>query len=487
MKQSEKNNSPFTTSPLTNDISFGSGKAQPADGLGKSAPAQTNDLAQRFAPAAGSWECTSCMLNNKESATKCVACETAKPTAGKTGNSGTDKQEIDLKAKFAAPKDSWECQTCMIRNKNELTKCVACETMRPGTSSNEDLKLKFAAPSGSWECPTCMLQNKAADLKCVACQENKLGSSSNDSLKLKFAAPSGSWECPTCMIQNKSGDLCVACQTSKPAAENAGELSYFGLVTFSKVLDNHCKLFLDNADLHDTLKCLIYCTLFSGQSQSGFTFNATNANSSGFTFGGNSVSQSNTTSGFTFGNSDSKQTTDTPKISKFTFGQSSSESKKPNFTFGNDAANTTAASTAASGDTKSTSGFTFGGGSREKAAAVPAFTFGASSNKEENKPQFSFGAGKTESKPSQSGSLQTVDNNQKASEKLSTARKYNEVVILIYTARNAQVAKSLLKSGSRFVVNKPISVCFRMSCDSLLKTSLLQLHNRVVACCFNKL
>ena len=479
MKQSEKNNSPFTTSPLTNDISFGSGKAQPADGLGKSAPAQTNDLASGFSPAAGSWERT------KESATKCVAYETAKPTAGKTGNTGTDKQEIDLKAKFAAPKDSWECQTCMIRNKNELTKCVACETMRPETSSNEDLKLKFAGPSGSWECPTCMLQNEAADLKCVACQENKPGSSSNDSLKLKFASPSGSWECPTCMIQNKSGDLkCVACKTSKPAAENAGELSCFDLVILFKVLDNH---FLDNADLHDTLKCIIYCTLFSGQSQSGFTFNKTSKNSSGFTFGGNSASQSNTTSGFTFGNSDSKQTTDTPKTSTFTFGQSSSESKKPNFTFGDNAPDTTAASTAASGDTKSTSRFTFGGGSREKAAAVPAFTFGVSSNKEENKPQFSFGAEKTESKPSESGSLQAVDNNQKTSEKLSAARKYNEVVILIYTARNAQVANSLLKSRNRFVINKPISVCFRTPCDSLLKTSLLQLHNRVVASCFNKL
>lgn len=226
VKQSGKSNSPFSRSPVTNDVSFGSDKAQPAEGLGKSKPAQSIDFAQRFAPAAGSWECTSCMLNNKARAVKCVACETAKPTAAKTGNTGTDKQEIDFKAKFAAPKDSWECGTCMIRNKNELTKCAACETIRPGTSSNEDLKLKFAAPSGSWECSTCMVQNKAVDLKCVACQESKPGSSSSDSLKLKFAAPSGSWECPTCMIQNKSGDVkCVACQTSKPGAESAGGLS----------------------------------------------------------------------------------------------------------------------------------------------------------------------------------------------------------------------------------------------------------------------
>ena len=225
-----KSNSPFSKSPLTNDITFASGKskAQPAEALGKPEPAQTNDFAQRFAPAAGSWECTSCMINNDASAVKCVACETAKPSAGKTRNTGKDKQEINLIAKFAVPKDSWECETCLVRNKSESNKCAACETKRPGASSDDDLKLKFAAPSGSWECPTCMLQNKAADLKCVACETSKPGSSSNDDLRLKFASPSGSWECQTCMVQNKPGDLkCAACQTGKPRADSAGELLYF--------------------------------------------------------------------------------------------------------------------------------------------------------------------------------------------------------------------------------------------------------------------
>ncbi len=225
-----KSNSPFSRSLLTNDTT-GKSKSPPAEALGKSETAQTNDLAQRFAPAAGSWECTSCMLNNEASAVKCIACETAKPSADKTGSTGKDKQEkqeIDFKAMFAAPKDTWECETCLVRNKNELNKCAACETKRPGTSSNDDLKLKFAAPIGSWECPTCMLQNKAADLKCVACETSKPGSSSNNDLKLKFAAPSGSWECQTCLVQNVAADLkCAACETSKPGAGSAGELLSF--------------------------------------------------------------------------------------------------------------------------------------------------------------------------------------------------------------------------------------------------------------------
>ena len=227
---STKSNAPFSRSLLRNDTTdSGSSKILPTKTSEKSEPAQTNNLAQRFAPAAGSWECTSCLVNNNVDAVKCVACETAKPSAKKTGNTSKDKQEkqeLDLKAKFAPPKDTWECETCLVRNKNELNKCAACETKRPGTSGNDDLKLKFAAPSDSWECPTCMLRNKAADLKCVACAASKPGSSSSDNLKLKFAAPSGSWECSTCLVQNKAADSkCVACQANKPGTESSGTLS----------------------------------------------------------------------------------------------------------------------------------------------------------------------------------------------------------------------------------------------------------------------
>ena len=54
---------------------------------------------------------------------------------------------------------------------------------------------------------------------------------------------------------------------------------------------------------------------------------------------------------------------------------------------------------------------------------------------------------------------------------------------LIYTAKNAQVATSLLTTWNKLVVNKPISGCVRMACDSLFTTSLLQVVNRLDASC----
>ena len=54
-------------------------------------------------------------------------------------------------------------------------------------------------------------------------------------------------------------------------------------------------------------------------------------------------------------------------------------------------------------------------------------------------------------------------------------------------AQNVQVVASLLTSCNRLVINKPISGCVRMSRDSLLTTSLLQVVDRLVASCLSKL
>ena len=51
----------------------------------------------------------------------------------------------------------------------------------------------------------------------------------------------------------------------------------------------------------------------------------------------------------------------------------------------------------------------------------------------------------------------------------------------IYTDKTAQIATSLLTSCNRLVINKPISGCVRVACDSLLTTSLLPVVNRFVA------
>ncbi|XP_064203786.1 nuclear pore complex protein Nup153 isoform X2 [Anguilla rostrata] len=223
-------------------------------------------LLDKLKPAAGSWSCDACMLSNGPSLSKCAACCTDRP--------GADCSKADAKpapapasgfgALFAPAAGSWECDTCMVQNKAEALKCVACEMPKPGTgvkpapalpafsealsapaapSSSSTTMLgtgfvgfgdKFKKPEGAWDCDTCMVQNKAQDSKCVSCQSAKPGSAAPAAAASapvlsgggllgfgdKFKKPEGGWECDACLVQNKADALqCVACETSKPGAK----------------------------------------------------------------------------------------------------------------------------------------------------------------------------------------------------------------------------------------------------------------------------
>lgn len=37
--------------------------------------------------------------------------------------------------KFKKPEGSWDCETCLVQNKADATKCVACESSKPGSKT----------------------------------------------------------------------------------------------------------------------------------------------------------------------------------------------------------------------------------------------------------------------------------------------------------------------------------------------------------------
>ena len=104
----------------------------------------------QFAPSAGSWSCEECFVSNKASDVKCVACGASKPgdkkstlkTGGLTG--GLCGPSLSLSAQVPKSKssvfpalttpasDSWTCDTCLVPNKAQDVKCVACSTAKPG-------------------------------------------------------------------------------------------------------------------------------------------------------------------------------------------------------------------------------------------------------------------------------------------------------------------------------------------------------------------
>ncbi|ELV12075.1 Nuclear pore complex protein Nup153 [Tupaia chinensis] len=225
--------------------------------------------------AGSSWQCDTCLVQNRATDSKCVACQAAKSPPGdaatQTGTGTPSKSGRAAPApgtgfgdKFKPAAGTWDCDTCLVQNKPEVTKCVACETPKPGTGVKRVLTLpvasesavtvlasapsgtvttgtlgfgdKFKRPVGSWECPVCCVSNNAEDNKCVACMSEKAGSAvptSSSSAAVvsptpggclgldKFKKPEGSWDCEVCLVQNKAdATKCAACAGAKPGTKS---------------------------------------------------------------------------------------------------------------------------------------------------------------------------------------------------------------------------------------------------------------------------
>ncbi|KAF5300979.1 hypothetical protein FQR65_LT09023 [Abscondita terminalis] len=171
-----------------------------------------------FKPSADTWECSVCLIRNVPEKSKCAACENPKPQISKkettktcfanqlnTGKSDSNVETNSTKDgsfvkdnkingpivcnpttfvnhsfgdKFKVPDSMWTCSTCMITNKNELDKCAACETAKPGTKSSVNSNgfgEAFMKKSSEWECSICMIRNPNEKEACVACETPKPG------------------------------------------------------------------------------------------------------------------------------------------------------------------------------------------------------------------------------------------------------------------------------------------------------------------------
>ncbi|NXU88393.1 NU153 protein, partial [Xiphorhynchus elegans] len=381
------------------------------------------------------------------SVSQCVTSKTTVPAAGTLG----------FEDKFKPAPNTWDCDTCLVQNKPEATKCIACETPKPGTGVMPALTMpvvtdspvtvtssssstgttvtlgfgdKFKQPKGSWNCSVCLVQNKAEDSKCVACQSEKPGCSvpvtssgvsafsapSGGFLDLdKFKKPEGSWECEVCLVQNKAeATKCAACESAKPGTK--AELKGFGTPAVSTNAATPSFTFGVPSSSSESSQTLGSTGNFKFGEQSSFKFGiASESASSNTVTGGFKFSTGSGNFKFGVSSSDSKPE-DSKKESKsnsFTFGLPSTSSQAPStFQFGTTSlgqqerkeepvlggfgfGTSSASSTATNENKAGVSGFTFGSVA-EKEVAAPALPFKKSDEKKDEavstKGGFSFGS-----------------------------------------------------------------------------------------------
>ncbi|XP_029022516.2 nuclear pore complex protein Nup153 isoform X3 [Betta splendens] len=358
-------------------------------------------------------------MNNKPSpATSAAVASSMNSTSITTTTTG-------FGAVVSKPPGTWDCDTCLVQNKPDAVKCVACETAKPGTGLKPSLTLpsafsavnalptnklgfgdKFKKPEGAWECDTCMVQNKAEDTRCVACTSTKPGASAGAPAAFcspattesvfgigdKFKKPEGAWECEVCLVQNKAADVqCVACQASKPGAKlepKAFGSSAVGTTGSSATSSGGFKFGTSDSTSESTSGGFKFGIPDSTSGSGGFKFGTSDSTSGSadFKFGGSFSESSSSLGGFKFGvpfgNSSSETTSkDTTAPSGFKFGSSSD-----GFKFG------AASSDDKKSDPAAGSGFQFG------ASSGPVFGTGLSSTENSSKGGFSFGMSKPEEK-----------------------------------------------------------------------------------------
>ncbi|KAM4705741.1 nuclear pore complex protein Nup153 [Rhinophrynus dorsalis] len=418
----------------------------------------TQGFGDKFKMAAGTWNCDTCLVQNKAEATKCVACETPKPGTGvkaallippttKAMKSTAEPSvvpasiSLSLQDMFKKPEGAWDCTVCCVQNKTEDSRCVACMSEKPAStaqSSSGQLGLldQFKTPSGSWNCDVCLIINKAEATKCVACESAKPGTkaelkastaqSSSGQLGLldQFKTPSGSWNCDVCLIINKAeATKCVACESAKPGTK--AELKGFGTSTTSTgSTAPSFKFGLQSSSGTGDLKLDASTDVVSASntSASGFSFPkptgdfkfgiGSSASSSdgekkdkGFTFGIAAANSNQVSAGFKFGISGPAQTEKDsikkPVASGFTFGAfSSSASAAPASTETSvlqppsekDNSNTANSIGLKDSDGKksetspSLSGFSFGKAEQKKEVLSTSFVFGKKDEKTDSTP-----------------------------------------------------------------------------------------------------
>ncbi|CAL1542870.1 unnamed protein product [Lymnaea stagnalis] len=104
----------------------------------------TKSLSEMFKPKAGSWECQGCYIRNNDEVPKCPACGTLKPggkvapaASGPPAASAPSATTKSLSEMFKPKVGSWECDGCLVRNNEDVIKCPACGTLKPGAKAED--------------------------------------------------------------------------------------------------------------------------------------------------------------------------------------------------------------------------------------------------------------------------------------------------------------------------------------------------------------
>ncbi|KAG8586923.1 hypothetical protein GDO81_005518 [Engystomops pustulosus] len=222
---------------------------------------------EQLAKSKEQWICSKCSTKNDVTNKQCIKCQPLNKKDGKTALSFTSKPVAEVKNVPGTQGNSFGtaylkkdgegyCDQCVVLNKPSAEKCIACQAPNPSNSSQtitttassfkfvasdtgplKDLGSLFAKKEGQWDCDVCEVRNEVSASKCVSCNNPKAKSTGNvtvppntssnfsfqnGSLEAMFQIKEGQWDCSVCLVRNDGSAIeCVSCKAQNPNAKNA--------------------------------------------------------------------------------------------------------------------------------------------------------------------------------------------------------------------------------------------------------------------------
>ncbi|KAM4046516.1 E3 SUMO-protein ligase RanBP2-like isoform 2-T2 [Anomaloglossus baeobatrachus] len=159
---------------------------------------QGGSFGSAFMKKAGQWHCGHCLVLNEPSAVKCNSCK-APNSSSSLQSSAQSTSSVkfvtsetgpikDLGFLFAKTEGQWDCDTCAVRNEASSSKCICCQTPKPTSSGNAtalpiqpsnfsfskaqngSLEAMFQKMEGQWDCSVCLIRNDGSAIECAACK-----------------------------------------------------------------------------------------------------------------------------------------------------------------------------------------------------------------------------------------------------------------------------------------------------------------------------
>ncbi|XP_066138982.1 E3 SUMO-protein ligase RanBP2 isoform X1 [Euwallacea fornicatus] len=175
--------------------------------------------------------------------------------SGKHHKPEVAQHKVGFADKFKLSKGNWECKNCYVFNDGKSSNCLACDSLKAGTSpkkaeptfsftakpasdsSSTEVTItplvsnwgnQFKPAAGTWTCQACYVSNSADKIKCVSCDTPKKGTASagTKSISLDTGGLTFNFGVPAASPTNQQQP--IQQPSVEPVADSTAVLSSFG-------------------------------------------------------------------------------------------------------------------------------------------------------------------------------------------------------------------------------------------------------------------